>query len=113
MRRKFPARPPPAQGRSARLKAGEHTRPGRCWPRLAASFSRAPLTQRSESFRCACVFREGAETAPGAGALFVRFWNSGEKDIRTVSDWRELTKIGGLMENYSRQIHHHRNTNAA
>jgi hypothetical protein len=58
-------------------EVGEYARPGRCWPRLAASFLRVKLTQTLGSFQCARVFREGAKNCARGGRAPFSIWEFG------------------------------------
>ena len=48
-------------------EAGKHARPGRRWPRRAASGLRAMLARTFETIACVRVFREGAENGARGG----------------------------------------------
>src|SRR5665213_937439 len=58
------------------IQFGEHVRPGRCWPRLAASRLRVKLTRRLKTFVAPEFSARARKTAPEAGALPLLFRSS-------------------------------------
>ncbi len=57
----------------SKSEVGEHTRLGCGWPRLAAGVLRTTLSRTFDSFRCARVFREGAENSARGGRAPLSF----------------------------------------